>query len=208
MNRLILAVCVWPILVLAACSGGGDPTDGGSDTNGDHPVEYYIPASGEISGWVEDPAKCGYATSCDPGVQVADTETEATDIVDGHITIFTQDSQGNPRTWVALAMEFYKRSDDATKTIGLELYQMGSAADAQGAYEDQRFKTYAEYEEFSLGDAARIHSEPTTAAPEYYWLHARKGVYVVNMLEAKTGTDAPGKQAAVDFLTALVQKLP
>lgn len=171
---------------------------GSSSSSSQKSIIDWFPKDNEITGWVEDTS----VVDNQPKPKIANTKAEAEALVDGHITIFEQDSQGAARLcWKAMGIEFYKNGD---RTLSLEIYQLKDSSCSQAIYEDSRIKGLApNWEVLSVEDQSRI-----LKASKYYQLHLIKKSVFVEIEESDSQLDATSKNLTTTFATQLAAKLP
>ena len=180
MKKAIVGFVIFALPLLTAACG----SSGGDDKN----VIDYLPASGEISGWVEDTAK-GEA-----GPESTSTIQDATLWVDGAMDLFT--ATGG---WVALAREFYVNGGTR---ISLFIYEMSNATIAGQVYDTMASYSGVQWSDFSFDGGENLGRFGTIYHDCY--ADAVKGKYFLETWTEPETADADAKA----FMKAVLQKLP
>lgn len=180
MKRVIFGLLVFALtMLLANC---------GSSGGGNKDVIDYLPASGEISGWVEDTDKGEAGPESTSDVQ------EATMWVDGAMDLFT--ATGG---WVALAREFYKNGETR---ISLFIYEMSDETTAVQVYDTMASYSGVSWSDFSF-DGGEDRGRFGTIYTDCY-ADAVKGKYFVETWTEPETAEAEAKA----FTKAVLLKLP
>lgn len=158
---------------------------GGSST--EKALKDLLPASGEITGWVEDTAK-GEA-----GPEETSELTLAYDWVDGAMDKFKLHG------WEALAREYYKNGD---MELTLYIYRMSSPQNAEAVYEAIADYSGVEWTDTQFGGGES--KGRFGVIYTYCYADAVKGKY---FLESTTKPSS-AEQAAKSFFQAALKKIP
>ncbi|MBI3180282.1 MAG: hypothetical protein HYZ27_11515 [Deltaproteobacteria bacterium] len=172
-------------LCLIAC-GDSDPPSATT-------IESLVPASGEVSGWNEDPATGA------PGVEVGKTHAEVEAKIDGDMEPFAA------KSFVALARQHYAKDG---YQLELRIWQMKDEATATALYSDlaTTVSLYSalSWSNVSVGDAGRVADSGTT-----WWVNTRKKAYHVEArVSQKSVADATSRADVEAFAKAVVAKIP
>jgi hypothetical protein len=164
-------------LLVVACGG----------SSSEKALRELLPASGEITGWVEDTSR-GEA-----GPEETSELTVAYDWVDGAMDKFKLHG------WEALAREYYKNSD---MKLTLYIYRMSSTQNAEAVY--QAIADYSGVEwtdtQFGGGESKGRFGVIYT----YCYADAVKGKYFLE----SSATPGSAETAAKDFFRAALKKIP
>lgn len=203
----------------AVGTGGaaGGTGAGGAGAGGTDVVLGIIPASGAISGWTVDTAFNASTTGWPSDTSkpaVATNLKDATDLIDGGAAGFFNSAQGlapNVFVW----QNYINNTTNPPLSPGgyqLALYvmQMPSVAQATTLYTSLLDGTHSLYSTNTwtdmspaVGDKARITNSGTD-----WWINFRKGAYYCQVrLTYAESTDLDGKQATIDFATAVALKM-
>lgn len=182
-RSLAILLAVGLPCALWACGGGGG--------NGTLPVEQYLPASGEVTGWVEDTTAANNGAA---GPEVCRQADGIPDFINGAIDPFVDTG-----AWVGVAWEFYVNGN---RTVEVRLYELGNQAACQQVF--TYLETHPEgvpWQPVSLGQAGRMADQGP-----YWKTHARQGNYFLETFTfpGDEATEAPAR----DFAAAILAKLP
>jgi len=181
----ILALGLTVALAGAGCGSSSEP---------DKTLKDFLPASGDVPGWLEntDRGEVGVETTVDP--------TEATDWVNGAMDLFLQ-SGG----WKGLGREFYINGQ---QRINLVIHEWIDAAAATKGYQD--LDTYhaddiPDWTDLSLG-AGETGCRIGRVGSYYWYVNAQKSKYLIETTTEPS--DAAAETAAKDFVEAVLNKIP
>lgn len=179
-SRLLAMQCV--LGLVTACPPPDDKKDAEAS------IEDFFPEDGEVGEWKED-TSVGKA-----GVEVANNQQEAWDLVDGDADPFTE------RGMVAFAIEHYT---NGTNKIELRIWEMPDEAKCQEVYDWLALNDslYNGYTWTDLSDGTGRFCDTGVD----WWINSHKGAYHVE--SRYDVNDAEGKTANEAFMKAVLDKI-